>query len=328
MLVPLIRTLQDNFPNVRITWIISPPASALVEKLEGVECIVIDKPQSLKDYWQFKKKMRGRVFDVLLATQASFRANLLYPLIGAKRKIGYDPLRAKDGHGWFIRERITAGNDHTLEAFLKFAHPLGISAPKVRWDLVLDDSDIGWATENLPCETPFFIVNPAASKPERSWTAERYIAVIQFVQQTYGLQPVLTGGPGASDRMLADAILAQIPCWDLVGKTKPGQLLAVIKQARFMLCPDTGPSHMAAAMGTPVIALHAVTSSAVSGPYPFRQWAVDCYPEAVQAVLHTTEENNVWGTHAHGSDTMALVQVDAVKDKIAALVGHLLQEKS
>src|SRR5690349_3539238 len=121
MLVPLIRTLQDNLPHVTITWVISRPAYDLVEGMEGVKFIIIDKPKSLKDYWQFKKQLSGQTFDVLLATQASFRANLLYFFISAKRKIGYDSLRAKDGHHWFINEKITPGNDHTLEGFLKFA---------------------------------------------------------------------------------------------------------------------------------------------------------------------------------------------------------------
>ncbi len=117
MLVPLVRLLQAKLPDAALTWVISRPAYDLVEGMDGVEFIVINKPNSLADYWHFKKQLAGRKFDVLLATQASFRANLLYPLIRATRKIGYDKLRAKDGHGWFISEAIKPGNDHTLDSF-------------------------------------------------------------------------------------------------------------------------------------------------------------------------------------------------------------------
>lgn len=86
MAVPLIRTLQANLPQAKLTWIISRPAFDLVEGMDGVEFILIDKPNSIVDYWRFKKQMRGRTFDVLLAPQASLRTNLLYPLIKAKRK--------------------------------------------------------------------------------------------------------------------------------------------------------------------------------------------------------------------------------------------------
>lgn len=324
MFVPLVRTLQANLPQSSISWVISRPAYDMVEGMEGVEFIVIDKPDNPADYWRFKKRLKGKHFDVLLAAQASFRANLLYPLIPAKRKIGYDKLRAKDGHGWFIHEAIKPGNDHTLEGFLKFAQALGLKKNELRWDLPINQVDQEWARSHLPTGRPILIVNPAASKPERSWLIDRYIEVIKEAQRRWQVQIVLTGGPGAYDRTLADEIKKDLSCIDLVGKTKPKQLLALISQAQAVLCPDTGPSHMAAAVGTPVVALHAVTSSEVSGPYPFRHLAVDCYPEAVRTVLQKTEQTNLWGTHAHGVDTMKLVKTEAVLDKLALILDQTM----
>lgn len=319
MFVPLVRTLQANLPQAAITWVISRPAYDLVEGMDGVEFIVINKPNSLMDYWRFKRHLKGRKFDVLLASQASFRANLLYPLITAPRKIGYDKIRAKDGHDWVINETIEPGQDHTLDGFLKFATALGLQKKALRWDLPISPADHEWAKAHLPTSKPILVVNPAASKPERSWPTERYIAVLKEAQKRWQVQVVLTGGPGTYDRTLADEILEQIECTDLVGKTKPKQLLAVINQAQAVLCPDTGPSHMGTAVGTPVVALHAVTSANVSGPYTFRHLAVDCYPEAVTTILNKTAETNTWGTHAHGEETMRLVQVEAVLEKLESL---------
>ncbi|WP_133127533.1 glycosyltransferase family 9 protein [Legionella nagasakiensis] len=324
MLVPLIRTLQANIPDVSLTWVISRPAYDLVEGLEGVEFIVIPKPGHVADYWRFNQQMRARCFDVLLATQASFRANLLYPFIRASRKIGYDALRAKDGHGWFIHERIIPGKDHTLEGFLKFADVLGMQKKQIRWDIPIPATDYQWARDHLPTgKGPIMLINPAASKSERSWLVDRYIQVIRYAQSRWHAQVVLTGGPGEHDRVLADAIMQSVPVTDLVGKTKPKQLLAVLKQADLLLCPDTGPSHMAAAVATPVIALHAVTSSRVSGPYPYRHLSVDYYPEAVRAVLQKTAETNPWGTHAHGAETMSLIPVDGVIRRLDSLLSSL-----
>ncbi|NSL18870.1 glycosyltransferase family 9 protein [Tatlockia micdadei] len=319
MFVPLVRTLQANLPDAAVTWVISPPAYDLVAGMDGVEFIVINKPNNLADYWRFKKQLKGRKFDVLLASQASFRANLLYPLIRAPRKIGYDKVRAKDGHSWVINETITPGHDHTLDGFLKFASALGIEKKELRWDLPISQTDHAWARAHIPPGKPTLVVNPAASKPERSWPVERYIEVIKEAQKRWQVQVVLTGGPGGYDRTLADEILKQVECTDLVGKTKPKQLLAVISHAQAVLCPDTGPSHMGAAVGTPVVALHAVTSANVSGPYTFRHLAVDCYPEAVTTVLNKTAETTIWGTHAHGEETMKLVKVDAVLTKLESL---------
>lgn len=321
MIVPLIRTLQAHLPETKLTWIISRPAYDLVEGMDGVEFIVIDKPKRLADLWRFKKQMSERHFDVLLAPQASMRTNLLYPFIKAKRKIGYDSLRAKDAHGWFIKEQITPGMDHTLDGFLKFAQSLGIKEQVIRWDLPITAADYEWAEHHLPNRGPIFVVNPAASKPERSWLVERYITVLQQAKQRWQVEIVLTGGPGEYDRGLADKILQEVEATDLVGKTKPKQLLAVISKATAVLCPDTGPSHMSAAVNTPVVALHAVTSSLVSGPYIFPHLVVDRYPQAIKQVLGLSMEQHVWGTHVHGDEAMKLISVDDVMQKLEEVFG-------
>lgn len=323
MCVPLVRTLQYYFPKTTLTWVISEPAYSLVEGLAGVEFIVIKKPEHLLDYWRFKKQLSDRSFDVLIAAQASFRANLLYACILAKRKIGYDKRRAKDGHGWFINESITPGDDHTLEGFLKFAHHLGITNPIIRWDLTIPEEAYDWAGQHLPA-APFMVINPAASKPERSWSIERYIELIQYIQTSHGYEVVLTGGPSSYDKILGDAIAAEVFVTNLIGKTKPKQLLAVLKKAAFVVCPDTGPSHMAAAVHTPVIALHAVTHAGVSGPYPFLEYAVNQYPEAVRVVFGKTMETCPWGTHVHGPEAMRLISVPDVIEKVEKLFSERL----
>jgi heptosyltransferase I len=316
MLVPLVRTIQKYFPKAKLTWVISRPAYDLVEGMNGVEFVVIDKPNTLADFWRFKKQMHHREFDVLLAPQASFRTNLLYPLIKAKRKIGYDNHRANDGHRWFIKEKIAPGSEHTLEGFLKFAQPLGISEKVIRWDLPIAQADFDWAEHHFPKKGPVLVVNPAASKPERSWLVERYIEVLLQAQHLWGVQVILTGGPGAYDRQLAEQIIDKVKVIDIVGKTKPKQLLAVISKAQAVLCPDTGPSHMGAAVNTPVIALHAVTNPLVSGPYVFPHLVVNQYPQAVQQFLGMPYEQHVWGTHVHGDKTMELVTVQEVLGKL------------
>lgn len=319
MIVPLVRTLQSHYPHAKITWIISRPAYDLVEGMDGIEFIVIEKPNSIMDYWRFRQTLKKRKFDVLLATQSSFRANLLYACIKAKRRIGFDYLRAKDFHSWFINETIKPGKDHTVDGFLRFAEALGIEQFDIRWDLPISDAERDFARSLLPIniKSPIILVNPAASKPERSWLASRYIEVLQYAIKEFNAQIILIGGPGAHDKELGDAIALEVPVLNLIGQTKPKQLLALISLSDLVLCPDTGPSHMAAAVNTKVIALHAVTSKDVSGPYTFRELAVDYYPEAVKSILQKTEATNIWGTHAHGKDTMKLVEVDAVKAKLA-----------
>jgi len=317
MFVPLVRALQRHLPEAKLTWVISPLAYTLVEGMDGVEFIVLDKPQSLADYWRFYQRLRGRKFDVLLAAQASLRANLLYPCIRASRKIGYDKARGKDGHTWFIKERIAPGREHTLDGFLKFGAALGLVPEAPVWNLPVRSEDDAWVRAHLAdMNTPVLVVNPAASKPERSWSVACYIKIIRFALTRWAVQVVLTGGPGAHDKALGEAIAAEVSdVINLIGQTKPKQLLALIGHATLVVCPDTGPSHMASAMGTPVVALHAVTNVDISGPYTYKHLAVNAYPEAL-ARLNLTVDSAPWGKQVHGDWVMQLVSVDAVMARL------------
>lgn len=320
MIVPLIRTLQASLPQAKLTWIISKPAFDLVDGIDGVEFILIDKPNSIKDYWYFRKQMKGRTFDVLLAPQASLRTNLLYPFIRAKRKIGYDERRANDAHGLFIHERVQPGLEHTLDGFLKFAHALGVKERVIRWDLPISPADYQWAEQHLPEQGPILVINPAASKPERSWPVVRYIEVLQRAKARWNVQVVITGGPSDFDKKLAEHITTAIPAINLVGKSKPKQLLALISKATVVLCPDTGPSHMSTAVNTPVVALHAVTNPLISGPYLFQHLVVNRYPEAAEKILGSKCIEDVWGEHVHGDEPMQLITVDEVMDKLSLVL--------
>lgn len=317
MSVPLVRSMQATYPKAKITWIISRPAYDLVEGLDGVEFIVMDKPRSLRDYWAFYQKMRGRRFDVLLAMQANYRVNFLYPWIRAQRKISYDLRRGKDCQFLLAYEKIQFARQHTLEGFLQFGAAIGVKQAMIRWDVTITESTRAWAKQKLPAGQRYLLINAAASQAERSWLVERYAAVSNLAPRRWGVQVILIGGPLAYDRQLADAIIERAPqCWDWVGTTQPKQLLALIERAHMVLCPDTGPSHMAASVNTPVVAMHAVTSSLVSGPYGFQDLVVDAYPEILMERHGLTTDQHAWTMQLHGDDVMARVSLDAVIQKL------------
>lgn len=322
MFVPLVRALQQYFPKASITWVISPLAYTLVEEIKQVEFIVLDKPKTPADYWRFKQQLKHRQFDVLLAAQASLRANCLYPLIRATRKIGYDKRRSRDGHRWFMREHIQPGRDHTLDGFLKFAAALGVPHASPVWNLPVEDAAYQWARSKIK-SNQVLIINPAASKAERSWFAASYIEVLQSVLARWDIQVILIGGPGAEDKALGDAIATAVPIvTNLIGQSTPKQLLALIDLATLVLCPDTGPAHMAAAMDTPVIALHAVTNVDISGPYTYRDLAVNAYPLALQHKKQSVD-SVPWGTQVHEAWAMTLVSIDAVMARLDTFFAQL-----
>jgi len=318
--IPMIRAMQKAWPDVKITWITSSAVYPLLEGLDGVEFLVIKKPGKIKDYLELRKLFKEFEFDILIAAQASFRTNLIYPHINAKRKIGFDNGRAKDLHSWFVKEQIAPADEHLAEGFMGFAKHLGIAVPSKEnftWNMHISDEDKAWAKAQRKKEK-YIAINAAASKAERTWKAEHYANLIDATVQKYDCQVVLTGGPAANEIELAAEIekLASSPIDNLVGKTKHKQIAALLGEVDCLIAPDTGPAHIAVAMETPVIGLYAVARSGLSGPYQAPDYTVDKYPEAVDKYLGKSFEQAGWHERVHHAEAMDLIKVEDVMDQL------------
>jgi heptosyltransferase I len=315
--VPVVRTLQQAFPDARISWVISRPAHELVEGLDGVEFIVIDKPRSLRDYLQVYRQLRDRRFDVLLAMQASLRANLIYSLIKAPVKIGFDKTRARDAQALFTNRQIAFAREHLLDSFLRFAAEAGATQAVIDWSIPVGQADRDWAARQVEAQRRLLVVNACASKAERDWPVERFVAVMQYARERYNIDIVLTGGPSAQERAVAAKLCAAVPdAINLVGQTGMKQLLALLERADALLAPDTGPVHLARAVNTPVIGLYAVAPAWLTGPYEAQQHCVDHYDDAVREILGKQPEQVAWKTRVHDPRAMQMITVDEVKAQL------------
>lgn len=319
--VALVRALQRAWPQLPITWIIGKGEAKLLEGLDGIEFIVFDKKAGLAGYRELRARLAGRRFEVLLNLQLALRASLVSTLVRADRRIGYDRARSKEGHSLFINERIPAGGHHVLDAFLQFLIPLGLSPGPVEWRLPVPDEAHAWARAQLPGGQPTLLVSPCSSHPLRNWRPERYAAVADHAASR-GWRVVICGGRSEPERRMADAILAAMrhPALDLVGKDTLKQLLALLARADLVLTPDSGPTHMANAMGTAVLGLHAATDAERSGPYSDRRWCVNHYDRAARQFLGKPASQVRWGRRVEFPGVMDLVSVEEVTGKFDAFV--------
>lgn len=307
----LVRAIQRGMPALPITWIIGKGEAKLLEGLDGVEFIVFDKKAGWAGWRDLRAKLAGRRFDVLLHMQLALRAGLASTLVSADRRIGFDRQRSKEGHSLFINERIAPGGHHVLDAFLQFLAPLGLAPGPVQWRMPVPEEAHAWAAERLPGGQPTLLVSPCSSHPLRNWRPERYAAVADHAASR-GWRVVLCGGRSALERDTADAILAAMssPALDLVGKDTLKQLLALLARASLVLTPDSGPTHLANAMGTAVLGLHACTDAGRSGPYSDTRWCVNRYEEAVERYLKIPPDQVRWGRRVEFPGVMDLVTVD------------------
>jgi heptosyltransferase I len=324
--VPLVRTLRKAWPQLALTWVIGKGEFRLLEGLEGVEFVVYDKKSGWAGMRALRRELRERVgpgarFDALMQMQVAARANLLSAFIPATRRIGYDKSRSKDLHGLFVNERIPdRPGIHVLDAIGSFCEPLGLKQEDVIWNLPVPDEARAWARAQWPDKhddgIPTLLISPCSSHILRNWRSERYAAVADHAVER-GWRVVLCGGRSELERNTADAILAAMrhPALDLVGKDTLKQLPALLERADLLMTPDSGPMHIANAMGTKVLGLHAASNPARSGPYSDRRYCVDRYDDAARKYLGKSASELKWGTKIEFDGVMDLVAVD---DAIAA----------
>ena len=311
--VPLIRTLRRAWPEVPITWILGKGEARLLAGLDDVELIVFDKSAGLTALSDLRLTLAGRRFEVLLHMQLALRANIVSACISAERRIGYDRARSKEAHALFINERIAAGGHHVLDAFGKFCEPLGLHQDQVEWNLPVPQAARDWAAAQLPGTQRTLLISPCSSHALRNWRPERYAAVADHAAGR-GWRVALCGGRSALERSTADAIMAAMksPAIDLTGKDTLKQLLALLERGSLLLSPDSGPVHMANAMGTRVLGLFACTDRARCGPYSDLHYSVNHYDEAARIFLGKPSRELRWGKRIEFAGVMDLIGTDEV----------------
>jgi heptosyltransferase I len=316
--LPLVHTLRRAWPCLPIAWVIGRGEHRLLEGLPGVEFLEYDKRAGLAGMLALRRALRGRRFGALLQLQVAARANLLSAFIPARRRIGYDRARSRDLHGLFVGERIPARTGtHVLDAIGSFCEPLGLVQDRVEWALPVPADAHAWARAQWPADgVPTMVVSPCSSHALRNWRADRHAALANHALAR-GWRVVLCGGRSRLERDTADAILAGLdgPALDLVGRDTLKQLPALLARADLVVSPDSGPMHIANAMGTRVLGLHAASNPARSGPYSDRRYCVDRYDDAARRFLGKPASALRWGTKIEREGVMDLVTVD---DAIAA----------
>ncbi len=325
--LPIIRTLQKQWPTTKLTWIIGKAEAALVDDIKGVEFIIFDKSEGYRAYYHLYKTLSGRRFDIFLHMQAAFRASIASLFIRSDIKIGFDKSRARDFQHLFTNTCITGDSRvHVIDTFFQFLKPLGINPDDLLWNIPLSSEDIAFAQKTLG-DKATLVINPCTSVRAnnwRNWKVERYASVIDYAAETYNLNIVLTGGPAPEEREFGEAIAAQTnqTVNNMIGRSSLKQLQAILASARVVIAPDTGPAHMAAATGVPVIGLYASSNPQRTGPYSSLKWTVNKYPQALQRYNQQDVNSASWGKRIRAAEVMDMIKVD----EVTAMLDKVMQE--
>ena len=321
--VPVVRALQSHWLGTSISWIIGKPEHRLLGGLQGVEFIVFNKGGGRAAIRDLRRQLKGREFGLLLHMQVALRANILSRLVRTPLRLGWNHERSRDRHQWFINRQVAhVSFQHQVQGFLEFPRALGIEVDSPRWDLPVSEEDRAWAETHIPGSQPLLVINPCSRHVQRNWRVENYAKVADYAASGLGMRVVIAGGPSELEKQAGAGIESamQHPAINLVAEDTLTQSMAVLKKAAVVISPDSGPVHIASALGTPVIGLYAATWSRRSGPYNSLDLCVDRFAEAARKFRNKEAEELRWGTRIEVPGVMDLVSVEAVCDKLDSLI--------
>jgi heptosyltransferase I len=278
--LPVVTALKRHAPGCRLTWVLQPGPASLVRGHPAVdEIVVFEKSRGWRAYADVRRRL-PEPFDLVLALQVYIKAGLVTALLRAPVKLGFDRARARDLNWLFTTHRIPPhAPQHVQDQYFEFLSCLGVPSEPVVWGLG------PWAHER-EAQRRFFAAIPrpvvalavGTSDPEREWPAARWAELSDVLVERYGLQPVLAGGGSARERETEHAILA-------LARHRPPSTLGVplrdlvwlLDGSALVVALDSAPTHLAVALGRPVIALCGAWNPKRTGPYRSRDLLVDAY---------------------------------------------------
>lgn len=271
--IPFASALRASFPTSRIDWLVDPRYRDLLELVDGLDHRVPVDPRALfrgaerSAFLRTIADLRRRAYDVAFDLQGLVKSAVLSRAAGARRVVGFP--RA------YLREPLAAllytetpeprGTGHVIRQNLALLAAVGVRDERLRFPLA------------VPCPAPvaavlarhpqgFVLINPGAAWPNKRWPAARFGAAAAAIATRHALRSVVLWGP--DEHALATAVVgASAGAAELAPPTRITDIAALARGARLMISGDTGPLHVGAAVGTPIVALFGPTSPERNGPW-------------------------------------------------------------
>ncbi len=271
---PAIKSVADSFPEAEV-WLSAAEWVKDIFSTDGRIAGIVPLPpgNDFRSFWTAARKLKAQGFDIGILLTNSFVSALLFSLARIPQRWGY----ARDGRGLLLTKAVGNTNRdaprHQVRYYLDLVSGLGLKAGAPGLRLTVPEEIKGQARRLLEevgvdPRQPLLILSPgAAYGPAKRWPASRFAELASLFQKRKNTAVVITGS--AAESGLAAEIssaLDQKP-FDLTGKTGLPQLIGLISRAHLFVSNDSGPMHLANALGVPVVGIFGPTDPAVTGPF-------------------------------------------------------------
>lgn len=279
--LPSLAALRKLYPDAHITWVVEEAAADLVKNHPMLDAVLISRRKNwikslrqgefsrpLREMRAFLRELRKSPYDLVIDFHGLLKSAVIVLLSGGKRKLGYDSLQELSG--LFYNEKIPEDmNKHAVDRYLDFTRYLGAKIEEAQFILPSDNTAqtrIQSLLKKYHLENKKFIaVNPIAYWETKLWNDEKFAGLADLIKTKLNIEVVFTGSEKESIKKITAQM--QDKAVNLAGETSLPELAHLYKNALMLITTDSGPMHLAAAVGTPVIALFGPTDPQRTGPY-------------------------------------------------------------
>ena len=267
--LPAAAALRDAFPQARIDWAVEQKWQRLLEGNRDLSEIVPVDRRSAGGILGAIRKLRAARYDWAIDFQALYKSAILAYASRAPKRVGFQGSYAREGFAAnFYTDRLNPRGAHKVDHNLTLASHAGAGRARARFPVCILPEDEETASHELTAHAveEFFVLNPGGGWRSKCWPAARYGELHRRLAQHFGHRGVVTFGPG-EDALAKEVVGAAGEPAPVALALGLGPLMAVLRRSAFVVSADTGPLHLACAIGAPVIGLYGPTDPARNGPF-------------------------------------------------------------
>ena len=267
--IPVAAALRERYPFARIDWMVDPRYVELLGLVRGLNAAIPVNPRRRpRALMATLRGMRRVRYTAAIDLQGLLKSAVLARLAGAWQTIGLtrEHLREPMARTFYTDMADPGAHTHVVFKNLSLLKPLGIREARPSFPLAIPDSPAVDAARDAAGADEYALINPGAAWPNKRWPAERFGDLASSLRESSGLRSLVLWGPG-EERLASSVVDASRGAAVLSPPTTIVDLFALAARARLVVSGDTGPLHIAAATGTPVVALFGPTLTERNGPW-------------------------------------------------------------
>lgn len=277
--IPVAAALRNHFPHAHIDWAVDPRYVELLDHVESLDRRIALDPRSMfggaSGLMSRLRELRQARYDVVIDLQGLLKSAILARAVNAGRTIGFPRAHLREP---LARLFYTDAPDpgpaaHVIHKNLALLEPLGVTDRRVRFPIRIEQTPTVTSVAGRMGTSGYAILNPGAAWPNKRWPADRFGTLATLLQRETGLRSIVLWGPG-EQTLAASVAAASAGAADIAPPTTITDLVGIARGAALMVSGDTGPLHIGAAVGTPIVSLFGPTRSERNGPWSERDLTV------------------------------------------------------